>query len=117
MICPKCEYEYIDGVTVCPDCGAELIPKSDFEGNLVHHDDWIIIHTTDHEYIAENYKANLAGANIESTILSQKDHNFPTVGDFSVIKLMVKKSDAEEAMRILQDIEEHDYEDDEDEDK
>jgi hypothetical protein len=32
MICPNCHYEYVPGVTVCPDCGADLVdappPKS-----------------------------------------------------------------------------------------
>jgi hypothetical protein len=32
MICPNCHYEYVPGVTTCPDCGADLIfalpPKS-----------------------------------------------------------------------------------------
>jgi hypothetical protein len=33
MICPNCKYEYLHGITKCPDCGADLVyalpPKSD----------------------------------------------------------------------------------------
>ncbi len=25
MICPNCRYEYNPGVTICPDCGADLL--------------------------------------------------------------------------------------------
>lgn len=25
MFCPKCRYEYCDGVRICPDCGEELV--------------------------------------------------------------------------------------------
>ena len=35
MICPNCEYEYIESVKTCPDCGSELVSTEDFEGNLV----------------------------------------------------------------------------------
>jgi hypothetical protein len=27
MFCPNCKYEYKLGVTMCPDCGAELVYK------------------------------------------------------------------------------------------
>ena len=49
-------------------------------------------------------KANLEGADIESIILSQKDREFPAAGDFSVVKLLVKKTDASEALDIIADI-------------
>ena len=104
MICPKCEYEYIEGITVCPDCGTELITKENFEGNLVHPSDWIIVYTCDEPYEAEMFKTNLESAEIETLIISQKDRNYPSVGNFSVIKILVKKSDKESALEIINDI-------------
>ncbi len=104
MICPKCEYEYIDGVTVCPDCGTELITVEDFKGHLVHPEDWVVIYGTDKSYEADMIKANLEGAKIETLLLSQNDKNFPTVGDLSVIKILVKKTDSEAAVEIVNDI-------------
>lgn len=104
MICPNCEYEYIDDVTVCPDCGVELVTKDDFEGNLVHHSDWIVVYTTDESYKADMYKANLEGAGVEVSVLGQKDRNYPTVGDLAVIKILVKKKDVENALEIIEDI-------------
>ncbi len=104
MICPKCEAEYVDGITICTDCDVELVTREDFELNLIHHEDWTTIYSTDAMYEVEMIKANLDGAEIESVILSQKDKNFPGSGDLSIIKLLVKKEDADDAKKIIADI-------------
>ena len=104
MICPKCEYEYVEGVTECVDCGTELIPVEQFEGNLTHPEDWVILETFSEPYEAEMLKANLNGADIEALVWSQKDRNYPSPGDLSIVKLLVKKEDAENALTILNDI-------------
>lgn len=104
MICPKCEYEYVDEIKVCPDCGNNLITAEEFEGHLVHHSDWVIVYTCAETYDAEMYKANLESAEIETMIISQKDRNYPTAGNFSVIKILVRKSDQTSAREIINDI-------------
>lgn len=106
MICPKCEYEYIDSIKVCPECGEDLIPVDDFEGNLTHPEDYIIVYTTNKIYEAEMLKTNLSSANIDVKILSQKDQSFPAPGDLSVIKILVSKNDADDALSIINDINE-----------
>lgn len=114
MICPNCESEYIEGIVECPDCKTMLVTKEDFEGKLVHPEDWVIVHTTDHEYLAEMYKANLHGAGIESLIWGQKDSSFPAPGDLSIIKILVKKIDAEKAAEIIEEINKTEISDDDD---
>jgi len=104
MICPKCEYEYHDGVTVCPDCNTELVTLENFEGNLVHPKDWIIIYSCADAVEADMLKSNLEGAEIEALILNQNDSSFPVVGDLSVVKLLVKRDDVEDALAIIDDI-------------
>lgn len=107
MICPKCEYDYVDGVTVCPDCGTELITGEDFEGNLVHPSDWVIAFTCYERYEAEMMKANLESAGIDAIILEQRDQSFPAMGDLMMVKLLVKKGDAEDALEFIKAYEEN----------
>ncbi len=119
MICPNCEYEYVEGKTTCPDCGEKLIPLEEFNDGLIKPEDWVTIYTCSQTYEADMLKANLEGADIKSLILVQQDTSFPTPGDLSVVKLKVKKTDQEEARSIVEDIinrEDDNYEEDEDND-
>ena len=104
MICPNCEAEYVEGITKCADCGETLIPLEDFEGHLLNPSDWITVYTTEKIYEAEMLKANLEGGGIETLIVKQKDSSFPSVGDLSVVKITVKKTDAENALVVINDI-------------
>ncbi len=104
MICPNCEAEYVKEISVCSDCGETLISREDFEGHLVHPSDWITVFTTGETYEAEMLKSNLEGGGIETLIVKQKDSSFPVVGDLSVIKILVKKEDAENAVLLINDI-------------
>jgi hypothetical protein len=104
MICPKCEYEYIDGVKVCADCGTVLIPVEDFEGKLLHPSDWVVVSSFGDFYEAEMYKANLSGAGIETLIFTKRDRNFPLSGSWETIKLLVKKTEVDDAVAIINDI-------------
>ncbi len=104
MICPKCEYEYHDGISTCPDCNTELVTNEKYEGNLTHPKDWVIVYNCADIVEADMLKSNLGGANIEVLILNQNDSSFPVVGDLSVIKILVKKENVEDAVAIINDI-------------
>lgn len=103
-ICPNCENEYQEGITVCPDCGIELINNEEFTENLTTPEDYKVVYSTSAEYEAEMLKANLQGAGIEALIVPKKDRNFPAVGDLAVIDLLVRKESFEEASQIIKDI-------------
>lgn len=103
-ICPSCEYEYKEGVTVCPDCGYQLIDEDEFNQHMINPEDWEVVYTTNVEYEADMLKANLDGAGIETTIIPKKDRSFPAVGDLAVIQLLVRKDDVSSANQIIQDI-------------
>lgn len=98
--CPNCKYEYVEGIDKCPDCGAELVDELPPE-IILNEADWVVVYTTSFEYEAEMLKGNLESAGISATILSQKDSSFPAPGDLSIIKLLVKKDDAESAVTFL----------------
>lgn len=98
--CPNCKYEYFKGIDKCPDCGAELVDELPTE-IILNEADWVVVYTTSFDYEAEMLKGNLESAGISATILSQKDSSFPAPGDLSIIKLLVKKEDAESVVTFL----------------
>jgi hypothetical protein len=99
--CPNCKSEYVEGVTKCADCGADLTAelKEDDEQNV---EGMEIVFSCSQLYEAEMVKANLEGAGIEAFILSQDDSNFPSQGDLSVVKILVKASDVKEALEFIE---------------
>ena len=97
-VCPNCKYEYIEGVSDCPDCGVSLEnDSSKMETEEQSEENWKIVYTSNNEYEIEMIKDNLEGGGIKATILSYKDRNFPTPGDFSQIKLLVRENDLKDA--------------------
>jgi uncharacterized Zn finger protein (UPF0148 family) len=103
-VCPNCGYEYIEGITFCPDCNQKLVDESMLEQPEEWSEkDWQIVFTSSEDYEIEMLKDNLESAGIAAMILSQKDRNFPAPGDFSIIKLMVKNEDVPAALTFIQE--------------
>ena len=101
-ICPNCKYEYVEGITICPDCGTALVDGKHFQKPPeLSESDWEVVFTSNQDYEVEMFRDNLEAAGIDVTILSQKDRNFPAPGDFSVIKLLVKKNDVQDALNYI----------------
>ena len=104
-VCPNCEYEYVEGMTICPDCGENLVEDKYFiKPEDWTEDDWIVVYTSSQEYEVEMLKDNLESAGINAAVLSQKDRNFPTFGDFSVVKLLVQKENVSSALSFIDNI-------------
>lgn len=95
--CPNCRYEYLEGIKICPDCNLPLVPE------LVD-EDWVVVYTSDQEYDVQMMKDALESADIDATILSQKDSSFPVTGDLAVIKLLVKTDDASSAINFINEL-------------
>ncbi len=104
-ICPKCNFEYEDGITICPDCGSALVDEKYFiKPEEWTEKNWEVVYTSNYEYEAEMIKDNLEGAGIDSAVLSQADRNFPAVGDLSIVKLLVNKKDVQAALNFIQQL-------------
>ena len=104
--CPSCLYEYKEGIKDCPDCGTPLVKE------LIDHD-WVVVYTSDQLYDVQMKKDALESAEIEATILSQKDSSFPVPGDLAVIKLLVKSEDASSALNYIKEITDTEMEEEE----
>jgi hypothetical protein len=104
-VCPNCEYEYVDGVSVCPDCQTPLESSENYvKPEEWTEDNWEVIYTSSARYEVEMIKDNLESAGIVSAILDQKDRNFPAPGDLAVVKLLVKRDDIEPALKFIESI-------------
>jgi hypothetical protein len=103
--CPNCEYEYVEGITICPDCKVHLVDEALFEKpEDWTEDNWEVVYTSNKDYEIDMLKDNLESAGITAAILSQMDRNFPAPGDLAVIKLMVRREDLEAALSFIQKI-------------
>ena len=101
-VCPNCNYEYVEGITFCPDCGAALVdPEFIEKPEEWTEKNWETVYITNKEYEADMIKDNLQGAGIISEILVQKDRNFPALGDLGIIKLLVRKEDIPAALNYI----------------
>lgn len=98
--CPICKTEYLEGIISCSDCKVELVDFLPAE-EIQETEDLKLIYTTDEIYKAEMIKSNLESAGIEVTILSQKDRNYPGVGNLAMIKLFVPEGDEETALEYI----------------
>jgi hypothetical protein len=113
--CPNCNYEYIEGVTICPDCKVHLVDESLFEKpEEWTEENWEVIFSSGKDYEVEMLKDNLESAGIKTNILHQKDRNFPVPGDLAVIKLLVRKEDINAALGFIQKINSEEDKEDED---
>jgi hypothetical protein len=102
IICPECSTELENDIYVCTNCGNEI----DLTQAQGKHFPWVLVYTTNTEYDAQMFKANLEGAGIPTQILSQLDSSrMFTIGELAIVKIYVLSPYATEAKEIIQEIE------------
>ncbi len=103
-VCLKCNYEYVEGIVICPDCNTPLVEEDELKKvEELSEKDWVLVYTSGNELEMGMLKGILESAGLEVNVLSQKDHNFPMPGDLSVVKLFVRKNDVQAALNYIQD--------------
>ncbi len=104
-VCSNCNYEYVDGITICPDCNSKLVDENDLQNfEELSEADWVLVYTSYDELEISMLKGILESADLKVNVLSQKDHNLPIPGDLSVVKLLVRKNDVSSALNYIQDV-------------
>lgn len=107
---------------VCEEC-AIIEDRRVFCDNDEHikdFNDWAVVYTCGAEYEADMVKANIEMAGIKCLLFSQKDNVFFTnIGDTAIVNVMVPKVNIMEAKKIIDQIDEGNFEegDIDDEDK
>ncbi|MGB9663892.1 MAG: DUF2007 domain-containing protein [Ignavibacteria bacterium] len=104
-VCPKCGAEYEDSIQICFDCNVKLITQSEYEKLKMEYTDWEEVFSSPYLYEAEMVKTNLESAGIDAVIFDQKDSSFPLGGELGEIKVLVPKDKVEEALLIIERIE------------
>jgi hypothetical protein len=106
--CPKCRSEFVEGTSVCEDCGVALLSGSPPEGEpAISHEDLVEIWREQGEMNAQLVKSLLEGSGIRSMLSGETlrlTHGF-TVDGLALVRIFVRAEDAARAGDIIASIE------------
>jgi hypothetical protein len=104
MYCPKCRYEYVQGVKECPDCRVELVEELAAES-----------HEPEHNYIEIVSTLNLGDVTLIKSLLDANeidyrvfDENFNTIRPLvQPARFFVREDQVDEVKKLLEGMDIH----------
>ena len=104
--CEVCKYEYVDDITICPDCGVKLVDKLPDEKNELEgviDEELVTIFTTNDTIEATLVKEMLESSGI--TVLEQPGMTYygKLIDSLADLSLAVFKSDVEKAVKLIKE--------------
>jgi predicted amidophosphoribosyltransferase len=106
--CPKCRSEFVEGTSVCEDCGVSLLSGSPPAVEpAISNEDLVEIWREQGEINAQMVKSLLEGSGIESMLSGEAlrlTHGL-TVDGLALVRVLVRPEDAARASDIIASIE------------
>ncbi|HEX2239725.1 MAG TPA: DUF2007 domain-containing protein [Actinomycetota bacterium] len=106
MFCPSCTDEYRDGVTRCPECGADLVAELP-EERWALGPELVEVHRTAGHMNGEMIRSLLRGSDIESMLTGEGEAWGQvyklTAGPMADVRVWVNADDAERARAVIGD--------------
>lgn len=114
MFCPECQYEFREGVTVCPDCGVPLLeelpskPAAQPKGRVcTERVDLYLVYSTVEPGLLALAKSRMEEAEIRTVVKNEVARGLFGRGsgiEEEWVEIWVRKSDLEGARELLQDL-------------
>ena len=102
--CPQCKNEYLEGTSVCEDCGVSLVAEIPVEAaKPADIDELVEVWRTQGEVDAQMVKALLEGNGVDSMLSGESlrlTHGL-TVDGLALVKILVRPQDARRACDII----------------
>ena len=105
MFCPKCRYEYVQGVTECPECGVPLVeelpPEPKQESVKL-----VTVFVTNDALVVAVAKSILDSAGIRYLVKGEMLRWAASGPMGELVEFQVAEADAENAKQLLKDLKE-----------
>ncbi|MCK5878555.1 MAG: DUF2007 domain-containing protein [Holophagae bacterium] len=103
--CPSCGYEFQVGISTCPDCKVSLMEKLPETNDTEQvSEKWVVVRRVSFMGEGKIIRGLLIANNIPAVVEDRSFGMIPeSMGDLSVIKVMVREQDKEKAETLLKD--------------